>query len=205
MAPLRLETERLIIRGFEPADLPVIHRILDQTFGEGKLVDDLAALGRRRSWLEWSILNEQWLDELYQPPYGDRAIVLRADASGALIGAIGYVPLLMPFEQVPDLGPGLGGTAAPESARYTPEFGMFWTMDPAHQRRGNTSEAARAMIRYAFQSLRLRRILATTQFDNLASQGVMRAVGMRLARNPWPEPRWFQVIGVINNPEEPRE
>jgi hypothetical protein len=28
----------------------------------------------------------------------------------------------------------------------------------------------------------------------------MRAVGMRLARNPWPEPHWFQVIGVLDNP-----
>jgi len=77
---------------------------------------------------------------------------------------------------------------------------MFWTMDPAHQRRGYTSEAARAMIDHAFQTLRLKRILATTQFDNAASQGVMRAVGMRLARNPWPEPHWFQVIGVLDNP-----
>jgi len=198
MSPLRLETERLSIRGFEPADLPVIHRILDQTFGDGSRVTDAAALAERRSWLEWSILNEKWLAELYQPPYGDRAIVLRA--TGAVIGAIGYVPLLMPFEQAPELGLGLGGTASPESARYTPEFGMFWTMDPAHQRRGYTSEAARAMIDHAFQTLRLKRILATTQFDNAASQGVMRAVGMRLARNPWPEPRWFQVIGVLDNP-----
>ena len=203
MPALRLETERLIIRGFEPDDLSVIHRILDQTFGDGSRVDDAAALAERRSWLAWSILNEKWLAELYQPPYGDRAIVLRA--SGAVIGAIGYVPLLMPFEQVPDLGPGLGGTVAPAAARYTPEFGMFWTMDPAHQRQGYTREAARAMIGHAFQSLRLRRILATTQFDNLASQGVMRAVGMRLARNPWPEPRWFQVIGVLDNPEPARD
>jgi RimJ/RimL family protein N-acetyltransferase len=198
MSPLRLETERLIIRGLEPADLPVIHRILDQTFGDGSRVADAAALAERRSWLEWSILNEKWLAELYQPPYGDRAIVLRD--TGAVIGAIGYVPLLMPFEQAPELGPGLGGTASPESARFTPEFGMFWTMDPAHQRRGYTSEAARAMIDYAFQTLRLKRILATTQFDNVASQGVMRAVGMRLARNPWPDPHWFQVIGVLDNP-----
>jgi len=99
MSPLRLETERLLIRSFEPADLPVIHRILDQTFGDGSRVDEADALAERRSWLEWSILNEKWLAELYQPPYGDRAIVLRA--TGAVIGAIGYVPLLMPFEQAP--------------------------------------------------------------------------------------------------------
>jgi len=194
VSPLLLETDRLRIRGFEPEDLPVIHRILDQTFGDGSRVDDALALRERRSWLEWSVLNEHWLAELYQPPYGDRAIVLQA--TGAVIGAIGYVPLLMPFEQVPDLG----GAAEPAAARYTTEFGLFWTIDPAHQRRGYASEAARAMIGHAFHTLRLKRILATTQFDNLASQGVMLKVGMRLARNPWPEPRWFQVIGVLDNP-----
>ena len=194
MSPLLLETDRLRIRAFEPADLPVIHRILDQTFGDGSLVDDPAALRERRSWLEWSVLSEKWLAELNQPPYGDRAIVLQE--TGAVIGAIGYVPLLMPFEQVPDLG----GAAEPAAVRSTTEFGLFWTIDPPHKRRGYASEAARAMIDYAFQTLRLQLIVATTQFDNLASQGVMLKVGMRLARNPWPEPPWFQVIGVLNNP-----
>ena len=61
MSSLSLETKRLIIRCFEPDELPVIHRILDQTFGDGSLVDDPAALRERRSWLEWSVLNEKWL------------------------------------------------------------------------------------------------------------------------------------------------
>ena len=195
MSPLVLETERLRIRCFEPDDLPVIHRILDQTFGDGSLVDDAAALRERRSWLEWSVLSEKWLAEMRQPPYGDRAIVLQT--TGAVIGSVGYVPQLMPFEQVPDLG----GAAEPAAAHDTPEFGLFWAIDPAHQRRGYASEAARAMIDHAFQTLRLKRLLATTQFSNLASQGVMLKVGMRLARNPWPAPPWFQVIGVLDNPD----
>ena len=198
MSPLTLTTDRLLIRCFEPDDLPVIHRILDHTFGDGSRVDDPAALRARRSWLEWSILSEKWLAELHQPPYGDRAITLRA--SGEVIGAVGYVPLLMPFEQMPDLG----GAALPAAARSTPEVGLFWTIDPRHQRQGYASEAARAMIAHAFQALRLKRIMANTDFTNLASQGVMLKVGMRLARNPWPEPHWLQVIGVLDNPDTPR-
>jgi RimJ/RimL family protein N-acetyltransferase len=197
LSPLTLTTGRLLIRCFEPDDLPVIHRILDQTFGDGSRVDDPAASRERRSWLEWSILSEKWLAELHQPPYGDRAITLQA--SGQVIGAVGYVPLLMPFEQMPDLG----GAALP-AARSTPEVGLFWTIDPRHQRRGYASEAARAMIAHAFQALRLKRIMANTDFTNLASQGVMLKVGMRLARNPWPEPHWLQVIGVLDNPDTPR-
>ena len=197
MSPLTLETDRLVIRSFRPDDLIVIHRILDQTFGDGSLVNDAAALRERRLWLEWSMLGEQWFEKLYQPPYGDRAIALQA--GGEVIGSIGYVPLLMPFEQMP----AVDGAAEPSAARFTAEVGLFWAVAPEHQRRGYAAEAARAMIDYAFKHLRLKRILANTDTTNLASQGVMLKVGMRLARNPWPEPRWLQVIGVLDNPARP--
>src|ERR1700682_3329196 len=126
LSPLTLETNRLLIRCFQLGDLPVIHRILDQTFGDGTLVDDAAALAERREWLEWEILNEKWLAELHQPPYGDRAIVLKA--TGALIGSVGYVPLLMPFEQMPDLGGRLEPAAGPATAAATAEGGLVWTL-----------------------------------------------------------------------------
>jgi hypothetical protein len=55
------------------------------------------------------------------------------------------------------------------------------------------------MIDYAFQQLRLKRIVATTTYDNAASMGVMQKVGMRIARNPYPDPPWLQVVGVLEN------
>lgn len=78
-----------------------IHRILDQTFGDGSKVDEKTALLERQSWLQWSIFNQEWLPKLHQPPYGDRAITLKT--TGAVIGAIGYVPLLDAYEQIPEL------------------------------------------------------------------------------------------------------
>src|SRR5262245_30752788 len=116
---LTLETDRLLIRGFEPTDLPKIHRILDQCFADGALVNDPAALDERRSWLEWTGLSETWLANLHQPPYGDRAITLKA--GGELIGAVGLVPQLMPFEQLPQWG----APVAPEQAHYTAQVGLF--------------------------------------------------------------------------------
>lgn len=38
-----------------------------------------------------------------------------------------------------------------------------------------------------------------TEYDNLASQAVMRKLGMRLERNPLLEPRWLQVVGILEN------
>jgi RimJ/RimL family protein N-acetyltransferase len=192
MSRVEIDTERLIIRPFVMDDVPIVHRILDQTFGDGASVQNDAALQERRSWVQWSILNQEWFPKMHQPPYGDRAITLKP--SGELIGSVGYVPLLMPFEQIPELG----STAAPNSY-YTTEFGLFWVIDPRHQRRGYATEAAQAMIDYAFSHLHLKRIVATTDFSNLASQQVMRHVGMKLARNPLPEPSWLQVVGILEN------
>jgi RimJ/RimL family protein N-acetyltransferase len=173
MSQATIETNRLIIRTFILDDLPAIHRILDQTFGDGSKVDEPTALLERRSWLQWSILNQEWLPKLRQPPYGDRAITLKT--TGAVIGAIGYVPLLDAYEQIPELR-----VSASVGKYNIIEFGLFWVIDHLHQRQGYATEAAQAMIEYAFKHLRLKRIIANTENGNVASQGVMRKIGMKL-------------------------
>ena len=66
-------------------------------------------------------------------------------------------------------------------------------------RHGYASEAAQALIDYAFQELRLKRIVATTSYDNIGSMGVMRKLGMRVEENLLGEPPWLQVVGVLEN------
>jgi ribosomal-protein-alanine N-acetyltransferase len=190
-----LETPRLLIRGFMRADLPAVHRILCEAFGESERIADPAALAERSAWLEWSMLAHEWLPRMHQPPYGDRAIVLKL--TGELIGVAGFVPLLGPFDQLPILRP--PGATGP-SGYATPELGLFWAIDPLQQRRGYASESARALVDDAFSRLRLRRIVATTEYDNVASQAVMRKLGMTLGRNPQADPPWLQVVGVLDNP-----
>jgi len=143
-----IETQRLIIRSFVLEDLPGIHRILDQTFGAGDKVDDEIALQERRSWLEWSILNQHWFPQLHQPPYGDRAVALKE--TRAVIGVAGLVPCLEFFDQLPELR-----TTPQASGFATPEMGLFWAIDPSHQRRGYATEAGQALIAYAFGTLRV--------------------------------------------------
>lgn len=193
MTPFILETSRLIIRALQPDDLPPIHRILDLTFGDGSKIADQDALNERRAWLEWSRLSAEWLPRLFQPPYGDRAVVLKA--SHAVIGAVGYVPCFDVFEQIPGLGRG-----GPPSAYRVAEFGLFWAIDPQHQRQGYATEAAQALIDFAFQQLRVKRIIATTDYDNIASISVMRKLGMHIEQNPQSDPPWLQVVGVLDHP-----
>lgn len=90
---------------------------------------------------------------LRQPPYGDRAIVLKS--TGKLIGSCGYVPCLNAFEQ-------LSGFTAEQPldkpTRYTAEFGLFYAISPPHRRHGYAAEANRALIDYAFEYLKLKRL-----------------------------------------------
>ena len=191
--PSILETSRLIIRAFEPDDLHAIHRILDLTFGDGSKIADEATLNERRSWLDWSRLSAEWLPKMFQPPYGDRAVVLKS--SSELIGAVGLVPCFDVFEQIPGLSRG-----EPPSAYRVAEMGLFWAIDPDHQREGYATEAAQALIDFAFQQLRVKRLIATTEYDNAASIGVMHKLGLRIRKNPFPDPPWLQVVGILEHP-----
>jgi RimJ/RimL family protein N-acetyltransferase len=192
MAAKALQTLRLVVRSFTSDDLLPIHRILERCFGDGSRIADPHALAERRSWLEWSILSQVWHPNLHQPPYGERAVELKANQ--VLIGTVGLVPSFDRFEQIPELRPGEA-----DSGYSTPEVGLFWAVDPDFQRQGYATEAAQALVDYAFAELRLKRIIATTEYDNLASQAVMRKLGMRLLRNPLPSPEWLQVVGVRDN------
>ncbi len=183
-----LETDRLIIRAFVREDGDTYPRLIDAAFGAGSS----GSLDEKRAVLEYQIAADPGLAVLHQPPCGDRAIVLRS--SNKIVGSVGYAACLMPFGQLPSFDP---------TTRFTSEIGLFWALFPEHQDHGYATEAAAAMIAYAFGQLRLRRIVATTEHDNTRSINVMRRLGMRLEKNPRAEPNWFQTVGILDNAGEP--
>lgn len=190
-----LETVRLRIRPFVMEDLKDVYRLLDVELAEADLrTDKMKTMVERAEWLQWAVLNTRQLEKLRQPPYGDRAVILKS--TGKLIGSVGFVPCLNPFDQVPGFASG-NSSEGPNLA--STEFGLFYAISPAYQRQGYAVEAVQALIDYAFGHLRLKRIIATTMFDNIASMGVMRKLGMRIEKNPYPEPPWLQVVGVLEN------
>jgi len=183
-----LETPRLTVRPFVMDDLPEIHRILNAAWGEE------TALAEREKWLRWTVAADEALASLNQPPYGDRAIVRRD--TGALAGATGLVPGFGPFGRLLSFG---GKVDAPDTKYFDPAVGLYWAVDPAHQGQGFATEAAAAIVAWAFEHMSLRRIIATTTYDNEPSMAVMRKLGMKVERNPLAEPEWFQVCGVLDN------
>lgn len=179
-----LETGRLIIRAFTHDDGDTYSRLLGAAFGAGSE----ASVEDRRIISEYQVAADPGLALLHQPPYGDRAIVLRD--SGEVVGSVGYAACLMPFGLLPSFE---------ATTHFTSEIGLFWALFPEHWGHGYATEAAAAMISYAFESLRLRRIVATTEHDNAPSLNVMRRLGMRIERNPEPEPAWLQSVGILDN------
>ena len=104
-------------------------------------------------------------------------------------------------EQRDRLKPRLPSEKSPNAYRVT-EMGLFWAIDPDHQHQGYATEAAQALIDFAFQQLRVKRLIATTEYDNAASMGVMRRLGMHLEKNPLPDPPWLQVVGILEHPAD---
>lgn len=191
-----LDTERLLIRSFTMDDLDAIHQLLDIDLSDAEFgTEGATTRHEREQWLHWTILSYEELAKLNQPPYGDRAIVLKQTQQ--VIGACGFVPSFGPFGQLPSFSS--QGQDASVHLK-SPEFGLFYALTPTCQRQGYTTEAVRVLIHYAFTQLGLKRIIATTTYENEASIGVMRKVGMRIEKNPYPDPLWFQVVGILENP-----
>ena len=174
-----LGTDRLQIREFAMDDLPHV-----SLYPEGE---------ERRGWLEWTVANYRQLARLYQPPYGDRAVTLRG--TGGIIGVVGLVPAWGPYHTLPSLRQ----AGDPEAQFNSPEMGLFYEFRPEFRGRGYATEAVQALIGYAFGTLGLRRIVATTEYDNDRSQALMRRIGMTVDRNPVATPPWFQVAGILEN------
>ena len=184
-----LHTKRLEIRPIRAADLAACHQLYTDIGWADPRRSEADNFERRRSWVDWSITNERELARLHQPPMGERTVTDRA--TGDFVGLVGFNPSLSPFGQLPSFG-------GAENAPCTLEMGLFWAISPPRQGKGLATEAAQALIDYMFDIRRLARIIATTENDNHASIAVMRRLGMRIEANPYPDPVYFQTIGILD-------
>jgi [ribosomal protein S5]-alanine N-acetyltransferase len=179
-----LETRRLIIRELTMDDLDSINNILNRAN------DSNVTANERQAWLQWTVLGYEMFAMLEQPHYGERAVVLKDTAE--LIGAVGVVPYIDTFNRIPAFH-------RSEGSKATAEVGLYWAIDPDYQRQGYASEAAQAVMDYLFSHEHLGRIIATTGYDNLASQRVMQKLGMTVHRLEDPQPPDQFVVAVIEN------
>ena len=143
-----IETARLRLRPFAPADLDDLHRLF-------------TAPGVRRYLLDDQVMPREWVAEEIASSAerfatnGGGLWSLFPKGEEKLIGACGYR-----FFHDP------------------PELQLLYALAPTHWGTGLATEAARAMIRYGFEQLGLDRIVAATDPPNAASVRVMERCGL---------------------------
>ncbi|WPC04480.1 GNAT family N-acetyltransferase [Pseudomonas benzenivorans] len=150
-APIELHTPRLLLRPWRDAD----RAPFAEMNGDPQVMRHFPApLSREES----DRVAERLEADFAAHGFGFWA--LERKDSGAFIGFTGLRPVTF---------------AVP----FCPAVEIAWRLDRAHWRQGLASEAARAALACGFTQLALEQIVSFTTRDNLASQGVMQAIGMR--------------------------
>jgi len=184
------ETERLLLRPFTQADgesyYPVYWRIASDHNGELRQADEHPNPDDIRDENEYylSFANYPFLQ-----PFGRWMIVSKTEPQN--IGVFHLAPQLFTPEVV-------ALCADPQSHKL--RFGAFeiimgWALARPYRGYGYAAEAARTIIAYGFETLKLQRLLSQTDPDNTASINVMKKVGMQIVSPP--DAR--QVISIIEN------
>jgi len=193
-----LQTKRLLIRQFSMDDLETAHQILDL---EMQWDGADMSLEQRRQALQDYIMLAEWNDG--SRLFGSRGIFLRVTKQ--LVGLCGFHPWLWTLSQKALFWPEL--FRVPETpSEYTYasfDLSILYGLSNKHWGQGYATEAANALIEYAFDTLKVKRGFADTTRSNIASINVMKRVGMRIVRHPTrPDEEWPNgpaVVGCIEN------
>ena len=147
--PFRIESERLTIRPWEPADRPALKRFVNDA-------DMMRYISFGRVW------DDAHIDALLARQAGF------LEQYGCCVGAV----VLKETDQVV----GVGGIQPQDKSRL---YEFAWWIWKDYWNRGFATEIAQAMVRHAFGVMRLPQVVAIADVPNLASIRVMEKIGMR--------------------------
>ena len=143
-----LETERLVLRGFEPADRePFIEAMAKDEFAR-TITREGRGLSREEAWRALAMVNGSWSLEGF-----GNWVAARKD-TGEPIGRLG------PFAP-----PGW------------PDFEIGWAIFPEHQRRGYAAEGAAAALIWCKQALGKDRVIHCILKGNRGSEALAESLG----------------------------
>jgi len=179
-----IETDRLVIRPFEESDLDAVYRVIwSDSRVAGPFAGRTRPLEETRLWLAAQI----WRVTYSQAP-GCYAVARRQD--GSLIGLYALSIFLAGYLRLECDEP---------SPFNSLEVELGYAIGSAWQRQGYAVEAGRAMIRHAFEELRIRRLISgADEKANAASHHLAKKLGFRMVRNLHPD--WPGMVGVLDNP-----
>jgi RimJ/RimL family protein N-acetyltransferase len=144
-----LETTRLRLRRWQPADLDILTR----WYNDPDLMRHMHRLSSTREEMEADL--ERY--ELHWQEHGFGLWAAEEKDTGELVGRVGLA-----FHRVWPSDPEVG-----------------WLIDTRRQGRGLATEAGAACLRYGFDELDFERIVSICTAENVASRRVMEKLGLR--------------------------
>lgn len=185
-----LETERLIIRPLIQSDLEAMKILLSDQFDYyyGPFTDDKEDLAQRLDWIS-SLAHWDWAGDMY----GDRGIILKE--SNEIIGLCGIDPWIWFAKTKKKSAPLFEDT---KDLNFTSiEFELGYALLEKYRKKGYVTEAAQAIIQFAFEKAEVGRIMARTELDNQESFRVMQRLGMNIYRSE----EWGGYAAMLVNPK----
>ncbi len=171
--PHNLETGRLWLRPFLPADAEIAYRLFDEQPDVWKFDP-----GHPRTFEQRQHTTEKYARENEPDGFGTLAMVLKT--GGQLIGYAGLERFLLPSD-----------------AGNVYEAGIFYKLGRDYWGQGFAHEACEALIDFAFLEMGVNRLVGLTDPDNERSIRLLTRLGMQFQ----PAPRgWSRsLIGVLEN------
>lgn len=170
-----IETVRLILRAFVPEDLADLYRV----FGDAEVMRYISG-GKARSLEETEKGLARTIEAWETRGFGFWAVTIKG--SGKLIGYCGFMPL-----------------------EDTSEIELAYGLAQSYWHSGFATEAARACLRYGFEELKLKRIVAVVNPENLASQRVLEKLSLRYTKDVHhydADLRYYELPGAHYRPDD---
>lgn len=150
---MRLETERLIVRAYTMADLEDLYAIVSQKEVMEHLPEGILSREQTEKTLKWII-------DCYGKNRPEKIVKFSAGvvekATNRVVGWCGLGPLEFDESKIE----------------------IYYGLSRSHWGQGMTTEAAKALLDYGFQTIDLGKIVAIVQPENIASQKVIEKLGL---------------------------
>ena len=153
-----LETGRLMLRSFQKNDCDAM-TLINQ---DPKVMEYFPAVGDRKQTIEHI---ERIIK--HQDKYGYSLYAVEIKSSGEMIGFVGL----------------LHRTKEEFDTRFMPSTEIGWRLSAKHWNQGYATEAALAVLDYAFKQLNLTEVVSITVPQNKASRRIMEKIGLHYSSN----------------------
>ena len=179
------ETDRLILRNMEPADVPVLRELI---YSDREVWGQYSGLGDKPALLEKAFANHVSQDDYAE--FGRLAVVLKA--SGRPIGQVHLDPYVNRWYRV---------AGDPETPVSKVEVELAFAFGKAYWGRGYAVEACRALIDYAFNELKIPRLVGGARRTNDRSVLLQQRLGFDVYEYDDPDaPGRSGWVSVLDNP-----